>query len=521
MVWLADPVVALEALIDAPQLHARPTVLSAPVLRVCIGTLPEGVGPSHGTAACKGFHEELQVACLDACSPHVTALIPVGGQQAVGTKGCAIDLQFADASAARLKRQAICDEGTLHLQTSHGSVHVPVRSQPGRIPSSCAQVRVHGLPAEFRRQGLIPALLACAGYADSTLVQAEFGGELPATIAACHPHVVRGDVAVGVIKPPAGDTGLKDLPRCFHDRGNGLRIGISVETQGNHRSARAPESEAAHDADAAMPAAAASDSGPSRTPSRRQCRRRKARQRRSDARREVPFVPAARAAAPDMAAGRDIRRGLSQPLDAVLDLHGQMGRQGIGHGRDHRPGPAHATQRPAPEAMDCPPADLPRDEPLIEACMLWLEDRVIDVGRVGMRSAVAAFREHNPAAWQPHVHSRSLPSRAFRNALRAEVRSQHYGGGVDSDSEASISEAEPPSVHTTVHAPSIRPSAPVQDDAQAAHKYCPPHRRSAQAVGPAAPTRTLPSRPGRGEPASRPYWAGTASQPAALRGTRQ
>ena len=126
MVWLADPVVALEALIDAPQLHARPTVLSAPVLRVCIGMLPEGIGPRHGTVACKGFHEELQVACLDACSPHVTALIPVGGQQAVGTKGCAIDLQFADASAARLKRQAICDEGTLHLQTSHGSVHEAV-----------------------------------------------------------------------------------------------------------------------------------------------------------------------------------------------------------------------------------------------------------------------------------------------------------------------------------------------------------------------------------------------------------
>ena len=189
MVWLTDPVVALEALIDVPQLHARPTVLSAPVLRVCIGALPEGIGPQHGTAACKSFHEEFQVACLDACSPHVTALIPVGGQQAVGTKGCAIDLQFGDASAARLKRQAICDDGTMHLQTSHGPVHVPVRSQPGRIPSSCAQVRVHGLPAEFRRQGLISALLACAGYADSALVQAEFGGELPASIAACHPQV--------------------------------------------------------------------------------------------------------------------------------------------------------------------------------------------------------------------------------------------------------------------------------------------------------------------------------------------
>ena len=517
MVWLTDPVVALEALIDVPQLHARPTVLSAPVLRVCIGALPEGIGPQHGTAACKSFHEELQVACLDACSPHVTALIPVGGQQAVGTKGCAIDLQFGDASAARLKRQAICDDGTMHLQTSHGPVHVPVRSQPGRIPSSCAQVRVHGLPAEFRRQGLISALLACAGYADSALVQAEFGGELPASIAACHPQVVRGDVAVGVIKPPQGDAGLRNLPRCFHDRGNGLRIGISVETQGDHRQTRTSGSVVGATPMHVDVADHASDVATSHAPSRQQRRRRKARQRRTDARREVPFVPAVGASAANMFAGGDTRQGLSQPLDAVLDLGGQMGRQGIGHGSHQRREHITVAQIPAPEAMDCPPNALPHDEPLIEACMLWLEDRVLDVDRAGMHAAVAAFREHNPASWQQHVHARNLPSRAFRNSLRAEVRCQNHGGGIDSDSEAESSSAHAPACVLAM------PSRVVQDDAQAAvkGKYCPPHRRRAEAVEPLVPTRTLPPRANRGVPASSPYWGGTASQPAALRGTRQ
>lgn len=519
MGWLTDPIVALEALADAPQLHARPTVLSSPVLRVCIGSIPEGTGPQHDTAECKSFHEELQVACLDACTPHVTALIPVGGQSAVGTKGCAIDLQFSDGFDARLQRHALCDTGSMTLQTSHGQVHVPVRSQPGRIPSSCAQLRVHGLPAEFRRQGLIMALLACAGYGDSALVQAEFGGELPAAIAACHPQVVRGDVAVGVVKPPAGDAGLKNLPRCFYDRGNGLRIGISVETQGDHRSARAPA--VAHGERAGsddMHVDRPDDASSTHSSSRQQRRRHRARQRRTDARREVPFVRAtvqAAAGVPPPVHGST--RGLSQPLDAVLDLGGQMGREGIGHSPQHRRVQLPDEQIPAPHAMDCAAPPLPVDEPLVEACMLWLEDRVSDLSRDDMHAAVAAFREQHPASWQPHVHSRSLPSRAFRNALRAEVRCQHYGAGIDSDSDDAdlADEACVPDV----------PASSVQDDAQAApsNRYCIPHRRRAQGAESlrAAPTRTLPPRSNRGVPANSPYWAGTASQSAAPRGSRQ
>ncbi len=515
MGWLSDPVVALEALSDGPQLHARPTVLSAPVLRACIGSIPDGVGPQHGTAECKSFHEEIQVACLDACTPHVTAIIPVGGQQAVGTKGCAIDLQFDDASAARLKRQALCDQGSIMLHTSHGDVHVPVRSQPGRIPSSFAQVRVHGLPAEFRRQGLISALLACAGYGSNTLVQAEFGGELPAAIAACHPQVVRGDVAVGVVKPPAGDAGLRDMPRCFYDRGNGLRIGISVETQGAPRSSSdEPSASAPMHVDGA---GHASDAATSHAPSRQQRRRRKARQRQVDARRQVPFVPAAGGPSSDPFAGCHVRRGLSQPLDAVLDLGGQMGRRGIGHSLPPRQQQASmpVEQPSAPEAMDCASADLPADEPLVEACMMWLEDRVRDVGRDDMRAAVASFRDQNPASWQLHVHSRTLPSHAFRNALRAEVRRQHFGGGIDTDSEEDASSAHVSPVHARA----------VPDDVQAdsVGAYCPPHRRRAQAAQPVAPapSRTLPPRSNRGLPAKSPYWSGTASQSAAPRGSHK
>ena len=523
MGWLSDPIIALEALADSPQLHARPTVLAAPVLRVCIGQLPESVGPQHGTAECKSFHEEVQVACLDACMPHISALIPVGGQHAVGTKGCAVDLQFDDTDAARLKRHALCDEGCIALHTSHGNVHVPVRSQPGRVPSSCAQVRVHNLPAEFRRQGLIAALLACAGYGDSALVQAEFGGELPAAIAACHPQIVRGDVAVGVIKPPQGDARLKNMPRSFIDRGNGLRIGISVETQGEHRPARAADMSIDYSSvhtDHRDTSMHASDASPSEAPSRQQRRRRKARQRQKDARREVPFVRAEVLPAPDQGMqGEGSRRALSQPLDAVRDLGGQMGRRGIGHALQRSAHQVIARQPPAPEAMDCPAADLPHNEPLVEACMLWLEDRVHEVDHAGMRDVVTAFREQNPASWQAHRHSRTLPSRAFRNALRDQVRRQHFGCGIDADSEEEASSFDAATCDTHVPAPVV------QDDVQAnsGAKYCPPHMRRTLAADSSIPVpkRTLPLRSNRGVPASSPYWAGTAAQSAAPRGSRK
>ncbi|KAK9802914.1 hypothetical protein WJX73_005842 [Symbiochloris irregularis] len=61
------------------------------------------------------------------------------------------------------------------------------------------------------------------------MVRAEFGGELPAALAAEHPNVVRGDVAVGVVTVPQGDPEFKSLPRAFYDQGNGVRIGINVQ----------------------------------------------------------------------------------------------------------------------------------------------------------------------------------------------------------------------------------------------------------------------------------------------------
>ena len=170
--------------------------------------------------------------------------------------------------------------------------------------------------------------------------------------------------------------------------------------------------------------------------------------------------------------------------------------------------------------MDCPPAALPHDEPLVETCMLWLEDRVHDVDHSGMREAVAAFRQQHPASWQPHVQSRTLPSRAFRNALRAEVRTQQYGGGIDSDS---CSDEGQLSVEPACEATAPARVLPDATQAVARAPYCPPHRRPGAAAQRASPlpTRILPPRANRGTPASSPYWAGTAAQSAAPRGSRR
>ena len=156
--------VALEGLSDADGLTARPSVMAVPVLRVLFGSISEEAGYVFGSSDRRALELELHSAILTACSPHVGALTPIGGQQLIGSKGAALDLHFKEHADARLRRQALADEGCISLQSSRGLMHVPVRAQPGRIPSDCAQVRVHGLPPEFHKKGIIATLLACAGY---------------------------------------------------------------------------------------------------------------------------------------------------------------------------------------------------------------------------------------------------------------------------------------------------------------------------------------------------------------------
>ena len=49
------------------------------------------------------------------------------------------------------------------------------------------------------------------------MIRAEHGGELRADMAAFAPGIRRLGVVVGIVRPPASDTGLRKLPRAFKD----------------------------------------------------------------------------------------------------------------------------------------------------------------------------------------------------------------------------------------------------------------------------------------------------------------
>ena len=201
---------------------------------------------------------------------------------------------------------------------------MPIRAEACRIPTECAQVTVHGLPAEFSVVGVVRTLLACAGYERNVLVRAEFAGELPAALAANHPDVVRGDVAVGVVKLPHGDPELKHLPRRCYDHGNDMSFKITVAS---HSGAR----HRGDDRSSSLAHGQTQGEGTSRPP--RQSRRREAHQQRRAAAATTPSAPVSFVRARGGGGGGGVSqtsRGLQRPLHPVTDLGGQFDRRGLG-----------------------------------------------------------------------------------------------------------------------------------------------------------------------------------------------
>ena len=437
MGWQRDPVLALEALGGGDPVASRPAVLCSPALRVCLGGLAESVAGAFGSGQRKLFEQELFKCILDAGSPHISAFSTPGGQQSLGTRACACDLQFKAAEGATAFRQALADEGRIGLHASTGEVILPVRSVPGRIPSDCALVHVHGLPAEFARKGVIAALLSCAGYDGSSVVRAEFGGELPAALAADHPDVVRGDVLVGVVTVPQGDASFQQLPRCFYDHGNGTRIAIAVHShQGARQAASRPTTSTP---ESSAPAQSAPESASRRSQrTHRRALQRGAPQSSSLRATFVPAsnVPAGGAPAPGPASGRP-RRG-NEVIDHFEHMAARLPsdqRRGLGYAPACPPPPPGFQPSPPleggagglgqprlPDRMEVEARDEIGEAPLFQRCVYWLEDQVPDLRRGQRREAVYAFAKTCPAAWEASCQASCVPGGAFRNQLLAVVR---------------------------------------------------------------------------------------------------
>ena len=449
MGWLLDPVVELEKLADSESaaLGARPMVMGSLALKVCIGGVPEEKAGMFGSAARKEFECELHACVLEACSPHIKSLT-LGGQQLGDTRQAECVLHFKVDAEAVSKRQGLADEGCIRLATSQGDLAVLVRTVPARIPSDHVQIHMHGLPVEFSRQGAIAAVLKCAGYDNTVVVKHEFGGELPAALAAGHPEVVRADVAVGVIVPPADDPALQNLPRKFYDRVNGISVSVAVTSHAGERQRPSRSNEVRGAQQASV-----SDR---RQHDRRQTGKGIARAARAvEPMQPVSFVPS-RSSSND-AGGTCVgqRRRLEEPLHPVRDLRGQVGRNGLGHASapSFPPGfPPHSLPPPreqpsVPVGMDATPAPRELGDPLSEQCMLWLEDYARNglASRASRQELVLAVAREYPAAWQQYQQSSRMPGPAFRNVLRKVARAHFSDADIDSDEEVLSAAAPAPS----------------------------------------------------------------------------
>lgn len=88
------------------------------------------------------------------------------------------------------------------------------------IAPGCVMVKLFGVPVGLLRQGLVRAVLACAGYDDA--VVEEFGGEL-----ARFPGICNGEVVLAVVRSPSQDADLAHLPTSFTVSGVTVRVAVT------------------------------------------------------------------------------------------------------------------------------------------------------------------------------------------------------------------------------------------------------------------------------------------------------
>lgn len=394
MDWQADPVEGVSGLAATSPgfLGPKTPCADGTALALYMGQLSEEVAGVFGSQARQRFEETVFSLVVESLVPHVTRVVPPK-HHTQGTVTSVWLVGFAQTGPATMAKQSQADCGRVVVTVGAREVEVPVRLSPGMQPADQTVLKVSNLPMDWAVKGLVRTLLGCAGYGSEVVVQQEYGGEVAgALVSTTGPALVRGDVAMAVVRAPEGDRELRALPSCFSTCAGMVRI--SVLTAKGHRVA---PPDVASQAEQAPP-------GPSGMQAARWVMR-------QQGWREGQVLGAG-------------QTGLRRPVDAFTDLGGRPSNNRTGMGffeGGRRPGrvPAfvHAgaqhAQRPTQtpddsesEAADdslgggsapppppppppprSSPAPAPQDfmdgalsgvvpsHPLTEGCLLWLEDR--------------------------------------------------------------------------------------------------------------------------------------------------
>jgi hypothetical protein len=221
--WQLDPKEQLDALADQPdaQWVSTQPPLKDPVAWIELGSsIPVEVGGRYDSPQRRDYEEGVLQAIL--ALPEVLQIIHSVRHTHKGGSKSRLEVCLKGDAAARAAAERMMEGGVLQV----AGLKLRVRYATGRQPSGTVRVMVLGMPGVYARQGLVEALLTCAGYMAGTgMVVAEFFGEL-CLGGVPYPGIGRGDMIVAFIKAPSDDQLLRDLPDTVLLQGCTVRLAV-------------------------------------------------------------------------------------------------------------------------------------------------------------------------------------------------------------------------------------------------------------------------------------------------------
>ena len=139
-------------------------------------------------------------------------------------------LHFKVDAGSTARMQEVADTGSLDIIMDGTEHSCEAFLLPSEVRSDEVQIVVRGFRTGWGRVGVTRMLLRCAGYRDTDVqVLREAHGAFSPQLAALWPDIGKGSILIAVVRPPAGDRELRQLPRGIVCPFMSLNIAINVQ----------------------------------------------------------------------------------------------------------------------------------------------------------------------------------------------------------------------------------------------------------------------------------------------------
>ena len=139
-------------------------------------------------------------------------------------------LHFKVDAGSTARMQEVADTGSLDIIMDGTEHSCEAFLLPSEVRSDEVQIVVRGFRTGWGRVGVTRMLLRCAGYRDTDVqVLRESHGAFSPQLAALWPDIGKGSILIAVVRPPAGDRELRQLPRGIVCPFMSLNIAINVQ----------------------------------------------------------------------------------------------------------------------------------------------------------------------------------------------------------------------------------------------------------------------------------------------------